>query len=479
VKKNITLGTKLVTSVGILLAQILILTIVALSSIGSLSRDLHRAQTVTTAKAAMLGQLRASMSEMSAMLKGAVLSYAISDMAQFDWHKQRFERAADASKKALGGLQPLLDEPSAEKLRRALDDNHLSMMRYYGEVVQLCAQQKAAEAIELLQKRVVPEIDSVEHNASALIELDTERNTRDAAQADASSSLSRSIAWGMVLLSLAVGTPILMVVVRASRRLRELATHLANGADQLNEVASQVSTASQSLADGASQQVASLEETAASSQKLAATVRLNTESAVSAAALVSQVDQKIENANEILERMTGSMRDITVANSKISQILKAIEEIAFQTNILALNAAVEAARAGQAGAGFAVVADEVRRLAQRCSQAAGDTAKLVEESISKSNDGAVTLDQVVHAIGEITESAAKVKALVDTVKVSSQEQAVGIDDISGALGRIETVTKASAAGAGQTASASSQLDTQARDVTAIVAELHSLVGVNS
>ena len=49
--------------------------------------------------------------------------------------------------------------------------------------------------------------------------------------------------------------------------------------------------------------------------------------------------------------------------------MKAIDQIAFQTNILALNAAVEAARAGEQGRGFAVVATEVRSLAQRAAVA--------------------------------------------------------------------------------------------------------------
>jgi methyl-accepting chemotaxis protein len=158
------------------------------------------------------------------------------------------------------------------------------------------------------------------------------------------------------------------------------------------------------------------------------------------------------------------------------RIVKVIDEIAFQTNILALNAAIEAARAGEAGLGFAVVPDEVRSLAQRSSQAAKDTAGLIEESMTKSNGGKVKLGEVAAAIRSITESASQVKRLVDEVHLGSEEQARGIDQISKAITQIEQVTQQTAASAGESASASEELNAQAENVRSIVEQLTVLAG---
>jgi methyl-accepting chemotaxis protein/methyl-accepting chemotaxis protein-1 (serine sensor receptor) len=280
----------------------------------------------------------------------------------------------------------------------------------------------------------------------------------------------------LIVLALAVGGLGLFVVRHVNLTIRGLAAEMVQGAQQVASAASQVSSASQALAQGASEQAASLEETSASSEQINSMTRKNAEHSQTAAHLMENVARQVGATNEKLEQMVTSMREITASSDKISKIIRVIDEIAFQTNILALNAAVEAARAGEAGMGFAVVADEVRNLAQRCAQAAKDTAALIEESIARSGEGGKRLDGVAEAIRSVTDSALKVKTLVEEINLGSQEQARGIDQVSKAILQMEQVTQRTASGAEESASAGEELSAQSQALNGMVGKLSSLVG---
>jgi len=290
---------------------------------------------------------------------------------------------------------------------------------------------------------------------------------------------SSSRLWSVILLmfSVVVGGLLAYIMVRSinlalSRAVREL----GEGASQVASASGQVASSSQSLARGASAQAASLEETSSSSEEINSMARKNAQGAEAAASLVDQSQLRFIETNAALEKMVVAMGDIDNSSNKIGKIIKVIDEIAFQTNILALNAAVEAARAGEAGMGFAVVAEEVRNLAQRSADAAKDTASLIEESIAKSNEGKLTMDQVTAAVQLLTEESTKVKALVDEVNLGSQEQTRGIQLISKSITQMEQVTQTNAADAEESAAASEQLTAQASALKDVAHQLAAMVG---
>jgi methyl-accepting chemotaxis protein/methyl-accepting chemotaxis protein-1 (serine sensor receptor) len=129
--------------------------------------------------------------------------------------------------------------------------------------------------------------------------------------------------------------------------------------------------------------------------------------------------------------------------------------------------------------GFAVVADEVRNLAQRCAQAARDTSALIEESIVRSQDGKVRLDEVAACVGKVVENASRIRVLAGDVHVGSQEQARGIEQIAKAVTQMQHVTQTTAASAEETASAGEEMSAQAAALNSAARRLNDLIGAHT
>jgi methyl-accepting chemotaxis protein len=170
------------------------------------------------------------------------------------------------------------------------------------------------------------------------------------------------------------------------------------------------------------------------------------------------------------------MQAINTSSEDISRIIKTIDEIAFQTNILALNATVEAARAGEAGMGFAVVADEGRSLAQRCAQAARETAAKIEDSIAKNLHGVQISAKVAGSLDQIVTKAREVDELVAEIATASNEQSQGIDQLNTAVAQMDKITQSNAASAEEGASATEELNVQAAALRDAVSELLEMAG---
>jgi len=283
------------------------------------------------------------------------------------------------------------------------------------------------------------------------------------------------IIMGIVIVGIALVTAVILSL-RIARPIRGVAEGLTEGAEQVSFASEQISRASQQVAQGANEQASGIEEASSSLEEIASMTKQNATKANEANQLMGAVSHLVSTGQESMNRLSKAIEEIKKSSDSTSKIVKTIDEIAFQTNLLALNAAVEAARAGDAGMGFAVVAGEVRNLAQRASEAARNTANLIEGSIKNSDQGVSVATETMKALKEVTGSVQKIGELVSEIAAASKEQSQGIEQVATAVAQMNQVTQASAANAEESASASDALNAQVEQVNGMIQDLLAVVG---
>jgi methyl-accepting chemotaxis protein len=239
-------------------------------------------------------------------------------------------------------------------------------------------------------------------------------------------------------------------------------------ADQVATASGELSTGSQVLSQGASEQAATIEQLSAAVETIDRQIKQNASQAAQTAQLASKTGQNASQGNEQMQEMLAAMQQIDEAGANIAKIIKAIDEIAFQTNILALNAAIEAARAGQYGKGFAVVAEEVRNLAGRSARAAKETADLIAGSTSKTADGMDIANRTAASLRQIVSDITESGNLINEIAQASKEQAVEINEINQGINQVAQVTQTNTATAEESSASSEKLLNQAEKLRRMV-----------
>jgi methyl-accepting chemotaxis protein len=241
-------------------------------------------------------------------------------------------------------------------------------------------------------------------------------------------------------------------VSSASSELEASAGTLTTTATRAQDLSTEVASASQEASSNVQAVASATEELSSSVSEIARQVQ---ESARIASEAVGQATKTNARVSELSK-----------AAARIGDVVELISTIAGQTNLLALNATIEAARAGEAGRGFAVVASEVKALAEQTAKATGEIAQQVSGIQAATEESVGSIREISGTIERLSEISSTVAAAVEQQGAATQEISRNVQQAAHGTQRVSTNIGDVQRGASDTGSASSQVLSAARSLSA-------------
>ena len=253
--------------------------------------------------------------------------------------------------------------------------------------------------------------------------------------------------------------------------LKETITSLNATADSVSSGSNQIASGAQVLAEGTTRQATAVDELSSTINAIANAVNNTAASAEEARTLSDNCATLMREQDNAMVKMLEAMSTIEKKSEEISNVIKLIDDIAFQTNILALNASIEAARAGAAGKGFAVVATEVGTLAAKSAESANSTKELIVSALNAVKVGSQLTKQTADALNEVTSLSNKSAELVRGIAEDADKQSEALKQATSGVDDISQVIQMNSATAEESAASCEELSAQAQVLAEQVAKL--------
>ena len=461
-------------------------------------------------KVAKFNELKGNLSLMAAAARDILLS---EEVAFEDEARARIQQLRARNAELIADLDKLVLMPRGRELLKAIADNRPEYNRLTDQALDLDRKGQVNDAVRIVMVSAKEKRQAIFKAVDDSIAMQQEATLAlvDESHAQASTGMVSMVLLGTLMA--AMGAGITWLTARRLRRalgaepreLGAIAQRVADGDLQriergdlapqgsvlaslsdmqtkLAAIVSQVRHSSESIATGSAQiatgnadlsqrteeQASNLQQTAASMEQISGTVQSNADTATQACELAGSAASAAARGGDMMGNLVSTMKDISQASSKISEIIGVIDGIAFQTNILALNAAVEAARAGEQGRGFAVVAGEVRSLAQRSAEAAREIKTLIGASVERVETGSRLVQDAGATMGEIVSSVQRVTDIIGEITAASAEQSDGISQVNQGVSNLDQMTQQNAALVEQSAAAAESLKDQAERLGSVV-----------
>jgi methyl-accepting chemotaxis protein len=237
-------------------------------------------------------------------------------------------------------------------------------------------------------------------------------------------------------------------------KINEIVSSIRTAADAINIGSNEISSSAESISQGAAQQASSVEEISSSVEEVVASIQQNSENALLAERIASEINTNIgiisENSKQSLQKTNEALNKVEIIN-----------EIAQRTDLLALNAAVEAARAGVHGKGFAIVAMEIRKLAEKSKAATLEINEYSKKSILYTENTTKLLENILPDIRKNAD-------LIREISAASAEQSGGAGLINDAIQQLTQIAQSNSVASEELAANSEELSSQASQLKEMV-----------